>query len=233
MRVLAVGAHPDDCEFYCMGTLARYIELGHQVTIAVATDGRGGHMVLKPDEVARVREQEARRAARLIGAGFIWLGFTDEFLGDDRETRMRFVDAIREARPDVIITHAPDDYHPDHRATSSIVFNASFVATVPNIPTNHPAHGVVCPLFYMDTPTGKGFIPTDYVDITGTFETKKRALACHESQLTWLKDHDNMDALEWMEIQALARGIQCGARHAEGFRQADTWPRTPAKRLLP
>jgi len=233
MRILAVGAHPDDLEILCAGTLARYAQEGHQLVMCVATDGTAGHMVIKPPELARIREREARAAAELIDAEFIWLGFPDELIFNDRETRLTFVDAIRQAKPDVIITHAPDDYHPDHRMVSSLVFDTSFIASLPNIETNQPAHSIVPPLYYMDTLAGKGFHPTEYVDIGSTIDIKRQMLACHQSQLKWLKDHDNIDVIEFMEVVARTRGFQCNVLYAEGFRQADVWPRTPPGRLLP
>jgi LmbE family N-acetylglucosaminyl deacetylase len=233
MRILAVGAHPDDLEILCAGTLARYAQEGHQLVMCVATDGTAGHMVIKPPELARIREREARAAAEVIDAEFIWLGFPDELIFNDRETRLTFVDAIRQAKPDVIITHAPDDYHPDHRVVSSLVFDTSFIASLPNIETNQPAHSIVPPLYYMDTLAGKGFHPTEYVDIGSTIDIKRQMLACHQSQLKWLKDHDNIDVIEFMEVVARTRGFQCNVLYAEGFRQADVWPRTPPGRLLP
>lgn len=233
MRILAVGAHPDDLEILCAGTLARYARAGHKVIMCVATDGTAGHMVIKPPELARIREQEARTAAELIEAEFIWLGFPDELIFNDRETRLTFVEAIRQAKPDLIITHAPDDYHPDHRVVSSLVFDTSFIASLPNIETGQPAHPVVPPLYYMDTLAGKGFHPTEYVDIGPTIDIKRQMLACHQSQLKWLKDHDNIDVIEFMEVTARTRGFQCNVPYAEGFRQADVWPRTPPGRLLP
>lgn len=233
MRILAIGAHPDDLEILCAGTLARYAQKGHQVVMCVATDGTAGHMAIKPPELAQIREQEARAAAEVIKAEFIWLGFPDELIFNDRETRLAFVDAIRQTRPDVIITHAPNDYHPDHRVVSSLVFDTSFIASLPNIETSLPAHPAVPPLYYMDALAGKGFHPTEYVDISTVFETKRRMLACHESQLKWLKDHDNIDVMEFMEVVARTRGFQCNRPYAEGFRQADVWPRTSSNRILP
>jgi LmbE family N-acetylglucosaminyl deacetylase len=233
MRILAIGAHPDDLEILCAGTLARYKAEGHQVVMCVATDGTAGHMIIKPPELARIREAEARAAADVIGAEFIWLGFPDELIFNDRDTRLAVVEAMRQAKPDLIITHAPDDYHPDHRVVSSLVFDTSFIASLPNIETSQPAHPVVPPIFYMDTIAGKGFHPTEYVDISTTLELKRQMLACHASQLTWLKDHDKIDVMEFMEVVAKTRGFQCNVPYAEGFQPADVWPRTPPKRLLP
>ncbi len=233
MRVLAVGAHPDDLEILCGGTLARYAQEGHDVIMCVATDGTAGHMIIKPAELAKIREREARNAAKVIDADFIWLGFPDELIFDDRPTRLAFVDAIRQARPDLIITHTPDDYHPDHRTVSKLVFDASFVASLPNIETEHPAHPVVPPIYFMDTLAGKNFHPSEFVDISATIETKRRMLACHESQVTWLKDHDDIDIMEFMNSVARARGFQCNVEYAEGFRSEDVWPRKAPHRLLP
>jgi LmbE family N-acetylglucosaminyl deacetylase len=233
MRVLAVGAHPDDLEILCGGTLARYAQDGHEVVMCVATDGTAGHMEIRPPELAQIREREARTAAEVIKAEFIWLGFPDELIFNDRETRLAVIDTIRQARPDVIITHAPDDYHPDHRVVSSLVFDTSFIASLPNIETDQAAHPVVPPIYYMDTLAGKGFHPTEYVDISQTIASKRQMLACHDSQLQWLKDHDDIDVMEFMEVVARTRGFQCNLPYAEGFRPADVWPRTPAGRVLP
>jgi LmbE family N-acetylglucosaminyl deacetylase len=233
MRVLAVGAHPDDIEVHCAGTLARYVKEGHHVSICVACNGNGGHMIIGPEELARIREGEARQAGAILGADFYMLGIPDGFVMDNYETRITFTDVIRQARPDVIITHSPIDYHPDHVKTGELVFTASFLCGIPNIKTEHPAHLVVPPIYFMDTPAGKGFVPTEYVDITETFEIKQRMLACHQSQVVWLRDHDNIDFLAFTEDHVRARGLQCGVRYAEAFRQADIWPRTPARRLLP
>jgi LmbE family N-acetylglucosaminyl deacetylase len=116
---------------------------------------------------------------------------------------------------------------------SSLVFDTSFIASLPNIETSQPAHTLVPPLYYMDTLAGKGFHPTEYVDISDTIEIKRTMLACHESQVKWLKDHDDIDVMEFMEVVARTRGFQCNTPYAEGFRAADVWPRTPAKRILP
>ncbi|NWG17324.1 MAG: PIG-L family deacetylase [Chloroflexi bacterium] len=232
-RVLAVGAHPDDLEILCAGTLAKFAQNGVQVVMAVATDGSAGHMVIQPDELAQIRRAEAERSAALIGAEFLWLGFTDELLFEDIPTRLRFVDMVRAARPDLILTHAPDDYHPDHRVVSRLVFDASFLSGVPHVKTTLPAHPGVQALYYYDVLTGINFVPTEYVDISGTYETKRAMLACHDSQLTWLKQHDNTDILEFMTVMSRSRGLQCGVTHAEGFRPELGWGRPRPYRVLP
>ncbi len=232
-RVLAVGAHPDDLEILCAGTLAKFAQAGVQVVMAVATDGSGGHMIIPPDELAQIRKAEAEKAAAVIGAEFIWVGYTDEMIFEDIATRLRFVDVVRAARPDLILTHAPDDYHPDHRVVSRLVFDASFLSGVPHVKTQLPAHPDVQALYYFDVLTGINFVPTEYVDITDTFETKRAMLACHDSQMTWLKEHHHTDLMDFMTVMSRARGLQCGVTHAEGFRPELGWGRPRPYRVLP
>jgi LmbE family N-acetylglucosaminyl deacetylase len=231
--VLAVGAHPDDIEILCGGTLAKYAKLGAKVSMAVATDGAAGHMVIPPKELAEMRHHEAENSAKTIGADFYWLGFGDERIFEDLETRMIFVELIRKAKPDLIIAHTPNDYHPDHRVVSRLMFDASFMSGLKNIATETPYHPGVQPLVYLDSVNGSNFIPTEFVDISDTFEIKKKMLLCFESQVKWLKDHDNVDFLQMVEVQSRARGYQCSVEFAEGFGSENVWPRSRPYRLLP
>src|SRR5438094_7772695 len=136
MRVLAIGAHPDDLEILCGGTLARFAGRGDAVTMLVMTDGSAGHAEIGAAELAVIREREARAAAAVIGAEFVWLGLPDEFVVNDEPTRVRLLNAIRGAQPDLILTHAREDYHPDHVATHASVFDASFIMGLPNVRTD-------------------------------------------------------------------------------------------------
>ncbi|MDQ6818280.1 MAG: PIG-L family deacetylase, partial [Actinomycetota bacterium] len=131
MRVLAIGAHPDDLEILCGGTLARYAREGHEVTMAHATDGaRGGMPGELPAHVARVRAAEAATAAGIAGALHVAVGLPDSGVSPtDLEQRRAIVELVREASPHVILTHHPSDYHGDHRDVSELVFAASFAAT--------------------------------------------------------------------------------------------------------
>ena len=237
MRVLAVGAHPDDLEILCAGTLARYKQAGHEVIMAHACNGDCGHFVIPPEELARQRAAEARAAAEILGAEVLTIpdmGVGD-LRGDDVKARMAMVDIIRMARPDVIITHGPEDYMPDHVAVSELVFFASFLATVPHWKTERdlPHHDKVAPIYYMDTLAGVGFTPEEYVDITDTIDIKIRMLECHESQMTWMREHDKIDMAEFVTSVARFRGLQCGVRYAEGFRRLRVYPRMTPDRLLP
>lgn len=232
-RILAVGAHPDDVEILCAGTLARAAAEGHHVTICVATNGNLGSMRIQPEDLGAVREEEARRSAALIGADFLWLNFPDEYIYHDHATRMRFIEMIRQARPDVIITHAPNDYHMDHRVVADLVLVSSFIAAVPNARTDSPRHPKIPPIFHMDTLAGVDFQPTDYVDISDYLETKREMMRQHASQLEWLGEYNGIDIDEFIVTVARFRGLQCGAKYAEGFRRFQGWPRVTPERILP
>lgn len=233
MRVLAVGAHPDDLELICGGTLAKYAQLGHHVTMAVATNGEVGSMTLPKEEIAAVRKAEATAAAAVIGADFIWMDFPDEFLFKTEQTRLAFLNVIRQARPDVIISHAPTDYHPDHLLTGESLWDVRVMTTVPNIKTEHPPCTVVPEIFYMDTVAGINFQPEYYVDVTASFELKKKMLECHQSQGSWLQAQYQMSYVQFMEHVARFRGLQCGVSYAECFRSSETFPKWCKPSLLP
>jgi LmbE family N-acetylglucosaminyl deacetylase len=234
MRVLGVGAHPDDLEILCGGTLARFAAEGHEVVMCNATLGNRGSFEHSSPEIAEIRLREARRAAELAGAKHITLGFTDgEVDASDRAQRLAVVDLVREVRPDLILTHFPHDYMSDHNEVSKLVFDCSFHATLPLLETGKPHHDSVTPIYYMDTVMGVGFLPTEYVDVTSTIESKVAMLEAHESQLTWLRDHDGIDIVEQMRTTTRFRGQQCGVDYAEGFAPCSAWLRGSTRRLLP
>ncbi len=234
MRVLAVGAHPDDLEILCGGTLARFVQEGHEVVMCNATLGNRGSFEHSSEEIAAIRLREARRAAEIAGADHMTLGFTDgEVDAGDKGQRTAVVDLVREVRPDLIVTHAPGDYMSDHNETSQLVFDCSFHATLPLLETRRPWHDTVTPIYFMDTVMGLGFQPAEYVDVSATIETKVAMLEAHESQLTWLRDHDGIDVVEQMRAATRFRGLQCRARYAEGFAPCLTWLRATTRRLLP
>jgi LmbE family N-acetylglucosaminyl deacetylase len=217
LRILAVGAHPDDIEICCGGTLALYAEAGHHVMMAYATNGNKGHLVIPPDELAVVRERESRAAAAVIGAEVFWLDFPDAELFYDAPTRLVFVDMLRQARPDIIFGHWPEAYHPDHVAAGQLAFGANYISGVPHVKTEHEATVGAAKLYYMDVHHDIRSEAAEYVDITEVHELKRQMLASHESQLIWLRDHDGVDILENMTERDIALGIQCGVRYAERF----------------
>lgn len=242
MNVLAIGCHPDDLEIACAGTLARYVQQGDKVFMCHVANGNLGHAIIMPDELKKIRREEAKKAAQVIGAESFTIDLDDQSVeACSPESIAKLTELIRYTKPDVIITHNEDDYMRDHTQTNQLALTASFGATVPHfkgslvqgVECASQAHGKVVPIFYMDTLAGVGFIPTEYVDITDTIETKLESLACHESQIKWMLEHDKIDFLDFVRTCSKYRGLQCSVPYAEGFRQYAGWPRFTTKRLLP
>ena len=235
MNILAIGAHPDDIEILCAGTLARYAEVRHTVTMAVFTDGSMGDAHLPPAELARIRHKEARAAAAVIGARLLWPGITDEHVFANEAQRRVMIDLLRDADPDVILTHSPNDYHPDHRHVSQLVFDSYFQKGLPHIlkQTRPACRFGQTQLYYMDNIGGLDFRPTEYVDITATMATKRKMLACHQSQFAAMDELAHADLAELVETQSRFRGIAAGCRYAESFTRCDAFQRGLTKRVLP
>ena len=233
MRVLAIGAHPDDIEIFCAGTLAKCVKRGDVVIACHVSSGSLGHMVIPPDELRPIRANEAKKAGALAGIEVICAGFDDLDIFDHKQARDRIVDIIRYANPDFIITHNPNDYMPDHTTVSKLVFDASFTATLPNYPTKEKGVCKLVPIYYMDNSGGVGFEPTEYVDITEEMPLKTKMLECHESQVVWLREHDGEDVVGNMKTLSRCRGLQCGVQYAEAFRACQVYLKGTTKRLLP
>ena len=116
MKVLAIGAHPDDIEIACSGTLAKCVKRGDEVTVCHVSTGNLGHVIIPPDELAVIRANEAKKAGSLAGIKVICAGFNDlDIFDGNKASRDVIVDVIKAENPDFIITHNPDDYMPDHR----------------------------------------------------------------------------------------------------------------------
>ena len=235
MIVLAVGCHPDDLEIACGGTLRKYVEQGAEVHMCHVANGNQGHVIIEPDELRIIRTAEAEAAGRIIGAKqVINLDVPDmEVDSHNLAVMAAMADVVRMVRPDVIITHNDDDYMLDHTETSRIATNGSFCSGLGHRPRKYEAFSSFIPVFFMDTLAGVNFQPTHYVDITNQIDTKIRALNCHESQLKWMLEHDNIDFADMVRTCSKYRGYQCGVAYAEGFRSYNVYPRHSTKRLLP
>ncbi|TPM99188.1 PIG-L deacetylase family protein [Mesorhizobium sp. B2-1-3A] len=213
MRILALGAHPDDIEIFMFGTMAAYAAQGAELTFAVATDGaKGGKSDAKV--LARIRREEATAAAALLGAAPRFLDFPDGELVADATLIGALKALVRETGPDLVITHAPNDYHADHRALSDGVrIAASF--------------GV--PVLHADTMGGTGFAPTHYVDVSAYRDIKTQAIRAHQSQ----RPEQYVDRAR---IQNEFRAGQCNGLPgslAEAFRFEPTFPFADIRALLP
>ena len=234
MRVLCISAHPDDMELQCAGTLLKCKQRGDEVFVCHVNNGDMGHFEIMPDELGPMRINEAKNACALAGFTHLTCDIGDlKSYYQSREQKDILVDIIRQVNPDMIITMYPDDYMCDHIAASKLAFDAAFMASVPHYVTKYPATDKVCPMYYMEPHYGFNFIPTDYVDITDTFDKKIDMLQCHKSQSVWLMEHDNIDYTEGARIVAKYRGLQCGVKYAEAFIQCKVALKVLPARLLP
>lgn len=228
-RVLSVLAHPDDAEFFCTGTLIRLQELGYEIHIATMTPGDCGSMEHGASEIAGIRRREAAEAAAKVRGHYYCLDGRDLLVRYDPEHVQAAVETVRQVAPEIVITHAPQDYHLDHEMTSLVVRNACFAASAPNFDTGRrPAHAATSaiPHLYYASPAagtdifGQPVLSSIHIDISEVIGLKADMLACHRSQREWLQAQHGMDEyLEEMRRWSAQQGKQAGVGFAEGFRQ--------------
>ena len=223
---VAVGAHPDDVEFGCAGTLALLKEKGWQIHVATAARGDCGSAEYGREEISRIRAAESARAAALLDATFNCLGCDDVFIMYDRETIVRAIELLRKIRPLLVFAPSPSDYMADHEITSRVVQTACFCTGMPNIEIPGVESFEPVPyLYYVDAQDsvdilGNDLPPSMVVDITTTVDIKEQMLCCHESQRNWLLTHHGMDEYTMsMKRFAKQRGELIGVAYGEGFRQ--------------
>jgi LmbE family N-acetylglucosaminyl deacetylase len=225
--ILSVLAHPDDAEFLCGGTLARLRkEKGWEVHIASMTPGDCGSAEHTADEISRIRRAEGAAAAALIGASYHCVEQRDLLVNYTESSLKAVTRLLRIVRPQVVITHSPDDYHLDHEMTSKVTRAASFAAPAPLFDRGElPALEHIPHLYYCDAIEGKDAVgrevpPHFCVDISAVIEIKAQILAAHASQRNWLIKHHGMDNyITSMKDWSAFRGKQRGVVFAEGFRQ--------------
>jgi len=196
MKILAIGAHPDDIEVGCSGTLAKYIQAGHDIYLLVMTDGhRGGSRAL--------RKKEQRKSAKILNPRqLIWGGCEDTLLSLSMNRMIQDIEAVlKKVNPDFIFVQYDDDTHQDHRSLAKATISATrYVRNV---------------LFY-EGPTTQNFSPTVFVDIKETIDTKFATLLAHQSQV----QKTNIEGLSITDIvrsTAVFRGIQGRVQFAEAF----------------
>jgi LmbE family N-acetylglucosaminyl deacetylase len=229
-RVLAVMAHPDDVELLCAGTLARAKADGAPIGICVMCRGdKGAGTATGTADLAVVRRAEADAAANVLGAELFWQDHADGELFDTYPDRLKLVETFRRFRPTLVIAHAPEDYHPDHRAASALAEAATWLAasrghvTAGAEPLDTPPS-----LWWADTINMSGFEPGFYVEVSAYASTKRKMLECHRSQLQRGADGDFAPLIDLMTRQSQARGAQAGVEGAEAFRALHAFKRSRA-----
>ena len=212
MHIALIMAHPDDADIYCGGSIAAWRSMGATVTILIATDGsKGGDF--DPEELAQLRSKEATAAAKVFDANLIQLNFPDCELSQSEEFASRLTTEILCLQPNLLVAHAPNDYHADHRAVSAgALIAASFRA----------------PVLWVDPMMGNDFLPNYYVDITSFQDLKEQAILCHTSQ-----GPENF--VEMSRVQGRFRSAQCGqlGGFAEAFRHDPIHPFADIRSLIP
>jgi LmbE family N-acetylglucosaminyl deacetylase len=194
VRVLVIGAHPDDCDIAAGGLAALYTEAGHVVKFLSMTNGDTGHHEMGGGELARRRYAETQASAAVLGIEY---EVNDQHCGElmpTLENRRIVIRAIRLFQPDLVLTHPPDDYHPDHRNTSLLVQDSAYLVTVPgNLAlTPHLRHNPVYGYMQGTVTTSKSFRPSVLADITPVIQKKFDMACAHESQfLEWIPYNQN------------------------------------------
>ena len=202
MRILIAGAHPDDPETGCGGTMAYLSEKGHNVTALYLTKGEAGIPGTPFDLAAEIRTNEAKEACFILNAHPVFFGQIDGDTHIDWDEYKKIRKMIKELQPDIAFTQWPIDTHPDHRIISLLIYDAW-------LNLNKKFH-----LYYYEVMTGEQsqlFHPSEYVDITAYAEIKKKACMAHKSQKPeewYVEVHERM---------SLFRGLESGCKHAEAF----------------
>jgi LmbE family N-acetylglucosaminyl deacetylase len=226
-RILVIGAHPDDCEIKAGGTAAQWAKAGHVVRFLAATNGGTGHHAIGGIELVTRRMEEGRNAAKIIGIEFQMMDTTNGDLEPSLTNRKMFMKVIREFKPDLILTHRPNDYHPDHRYTSQLVQDCAYLLTVPNnVPTvpamrTNPVIAYLSDRFQKPIPLE----PDVVVGIDDELETKVDMMHCHVSQFyEWLPFNQQVEEQcpkgererrEWMKAQRIKYDEETANRYRD------------------
>ena len=227
MNILAFGAHPDDVEFLCAGTLLKYHRQGHKIFIALTTSGNtGSNQIDSREQIAAIRESEMLESAKYLDAEVMFLRFEDESLFDTPQTRRAVLTAIRWANPDVIFTHHPRDWSTDHNITARLVTEVLLSVGGKHHSADLPPIEKKPQVFF----EGKKC----FVDITEQMDTKMAMLRCHKSQIGWMETfYDGNDFTEHVEATCKMYGIWSGSVFAEGFEAHKILGYCADYRLLP
>ena len=213
IRILYISAHPDDGEVYGGGTAALWSKAGHAVKMISLTDGRAGHHQVSGNELVDRRSQESVVAAQRLSVAYEILDNPDGQLEPTLYNRNRLIGKIREWQADIVMTHRPNDYHPDHRYTSQLVQDAAYLVMVPNlVPEVLPLRQNPVFLYFADRfqkPTP--FSPDVAVAIDDVYDQKLEAMHAHTSQfyewLPWIENNPDEvpkteeERLEWLKAR--------------------------------
>src|SRR5882762_4447723 len=189
LRIIVIGAHPDDCDLDAGGTAALFASMGHAVKFVSVTNGDAGHQLQGGGILAKRRFAEAQEAGKRLGVVYDVLDNHDGELVPSLQVRLQVIRKIREWSADVVIAPRPNDYHPDHRYTGVLVQDAAYMVAVPNVAADTPPLKKNPVFLYFQDRFQKPnpFNPDITIDITNVFDQKIHALDAHQSQFyEWL-----------------------------------------------
>lgn len=222
LRLLVLGAHPDDAEFHAGGLIVRYRQAGHAVKIISLTNGQAGHFDTSrsAEQMVAIRRAEAAAAGVVIGAEYVTWDIPDGELQPTLEVRERVIREIRTFQPDLVLTHRPNDYHPDHRAVGQLVQDASYMVRVPRVASDVPAldqDPVIAAMndrFSVPSPLRADVV----LDTSEEVATVIAMLSCHQSQVfEWLPHVEGLlDGMPQDEAEQLVW-------LADWYRDRTTW----------
>ena len=256
-RLLAIGAHPDDCDILCGGTAIKWAKAGHIVKFVSVTNGDTGHAVLSRAETAAARKKEAEASRRM--SGIFEYQVLDHPCGIEASlgNREEMIRLIRNFRPDVVLAHRLCDYHPDHRAAAQIVLDTAYVVMVPHncedtpIPQKAPVYGHMHDGFREPRP----FRADAAIEFDSVLDLKLKVMECHRTQfyewLPWSVGRRDFDASKLSDREkrawlltflerfkkgtAAARPILCrslGARAGKKVVLAELFEQSPYSRQV-
>lgn len=237
MNIVCVGAHQDDIEVNCLGTLLKYATRSDtritNITISNGDKGAQYDPSIPYEQVATMRIAESTAVAEALGGRYICMGQSDEYIRDTDEARNTLTDILRAVKADVVFANSPADYNTDHIVSGQLAFHACLLAPVRTIFTEHEPLPTAPAMFYMDTTGGLDWQPTHYIDISNVFERKCELLRLHKSQMRNMEQFGGWDLVKYSKIMNAFRGLQCGIDYAEAFKPALAWPRLQPGNVLP
>jgi LmbE family N-acetylglucosaminyl deacetylase len=227
-NAIAIGAHPDDIEFYMAGTLLQLKNAGYTIHYHTIANGNCGSAEYNGSTTQSIRNTEARAAARILGAEFHPSLTNDLEILYTLDLLRKLAALVREIKPSIVLTHSPQDYMEDHMNTARLAVTAAFSRGMPNFKTS-PARPVADyeVTVYHAMPHGlrdelrRRLIPGAFVNTASVHNTKRVALATHKSQQDWLDRSQGLDSyLLAMENMSLDLGrLSKRFKHAEGWRR--------------
>ena len=175
LKVLMIGAHPDDNDICGGGLALKYAKAGHSVRFLSVCNGCGGHHKMQPKEIAERRYGETQAVAAFAGIEYDVWNIPDCEVIADLETRKKLITYIRKFNPDIIFSHRTNDYHADHRNVAMLVQDASYLLTVPNLYPEEPAMRFMPVIMYFrDHFKNPPFVPDIVIDIDDVIDDKFR-----------------------------------------------------------